>query len=670
MRAILSVVVLSLGLCPAQFLVSTAFAQEPSAPPQESLQQEPRLLQGYGKLPLVFEANQGQPDESDADGTFLARGRGYTLFLQSDEAVLALERPARRDERQGVAAAALIASDPTGNEAVVRMRLVGAASDANVAELDGLPGTVNYFIGSDPTGWRTAVPTYSKVRYGQVYPGVDLVYYGNQGQLEYDFVVAPGADPDQIVLEFEGVETLDVDASGDLVLHTAGGELRQRRPAIYQNTRSGRQEIAGGYVLTNDGRVGFQVTSYDRSRSLVIDPILVYSDFFGAGTGRANGIAVDALGNAYVTGSTRSDVFPIAGNVLQPTFGGDRDVFVSKISPDGSTRLYSTYLGGSKDDVGLDIAIDAAGNAYVVGTTTSADLPMPGTPSPLQAELNGDGDAFVAKLSADGSALVYSTFLGGGGLEEGNGIAVDPSGNAYVTGRTHRPGDLSNDFPTTSGVVQPNRAGFRDAFVTKLSADGSSLAYSTFLGGGGHELGFGIAVDGSGSAYVTGITKFTDSANNPSTQSPFPTHNPFQRNHGGLTGTEDAFVTKINSDGSALVYSTFLGGSDRDNARGITVDGSGHAYVTGFTHSLNFPVSSPLQPSFIDPLDINGFDAFVTKFSPDGSGLVYSTFLGGDGLDQGIDVAVRSGVAYVGGVTRSTDFPTTPDAIELGLINP
>jgi len=591
---------------------------------------EARVSQSYGKLPLHFEANQGQTHQ---DVRFLARGSGYSLYLTAGEAVLVLTQPnpdAKRDLRS---TPERLGTQARGTPVVVRMSLVGAAPKPLLSGREELPGKANYLIGKDPAKWRTNVPTYAKVHYRAVYPGIDLVYYGNQRQLEYDFVVAPGADPERIVLGFQGGERLEINAEGELVLHAGGGALRQQKPVIYQEINGVRTRIEGRYVLKDAHRVGFQVAAYDQSRPLVIDPTLVYATYLGGSiSDDGYGIAVDAAGSAYVTGLAGSTDFPTA-SPLQAAYGGGGDAFVSKLNAAGSALLYSTYLGGSGEDYGYGIAVDADGSAYVTGQTTSTDFP---TVNPLQAA-NGGGvsDAFVSKLDATGSALLYSTYLGGSGRDGGSGIAVDADGSAYVTGQT-----TSTDFPTVN-PLQAASGGGADAFVSKLDAAGSALVYSTYLGGSGGDGGAGIAVDAAGSAYVSGSTSSTN----------FPTANPLQAASGG--GLTDAFVSKLNAAGSALVYSTYLGGSSRDAGRGIAVDAAGSAYVTGWTTSTNFPTASPLQSAKA------GFtDAFVSKLNAAGSALLYSTYLGGGfGDNYGLGIAVdAAGAAYVTGRTNSADF--------------
>ena len=395
-----------------------------------------RVARAYGNLPIAFEANQGQ---SDAQVSFLARGPGYNLFLTPTEAVLSLRAP-----------------DALPVPAVVRMRLVGANAHPTLTGLDLLPGTTNYFVGNDQGRWQRDVPTYARVKYAGVYPDIDLVYYGNQRQLEYDIVVGPNADAARVELAFEGVAGISIDAAGDLVLQTAHGDLVQQKPVLYQGIAGERQSVDGHYELRGGGRVGFHVAAYDTTRPLVIDPVLSYSTYLGGnGSDTAHAIAVDGAGNTYVTGSTRSTNFPgVLGGAIQPSLRGSDDVFVTKLNAAGSALVYSTYLGGSASDIGRAIAVDNFGNAYVTGSTDSPTQPGTGNipfplAGPLQPIFGLIGDAFVTKLNAAGNALVYSTYLGGSGTDRGYGIALDGAGSAYVTGHTN---SLDSGFSTSSAA--------------------------------------------------------------------------------------------------------------------------------------------------------------------------------------------------------------------------
>lgn len=584
-----------------------------------------KILDTYGNLPLSFEANQGQTDNQVK---FLSRGRGYGLFLTATEALLVLNKPAAPTNED---AENLNASEP----ALLRLQLVGANPQPQVTGLEALPGKVNYFIGNDPAKWRTDAVSYAKVRSEDVYPGIDLVYYGNQQQLEYDFVVTAGANPGAIRLSFAGVRGMRVDGDGDLVLQTVGGEIRQRRPVIYQEVAGSRKEIAGGYVLKGQRQVGFEVGEYDISRTLVIDPVLVYSTYLGGSNEDiSNAIAVDAAGNAYITGFTASTDFPVV-NALQPIcVCGDQDLFVAKLNPAGAALVYATYLGGSRRDNGFGITVDAAGSAYISGWTQSSDFPTVNAVQPVFG--GGDVDAIIVKLNPAGSALLYSTYLGGSGtVEYGNDIAVDDTGSAYVSGLTD-----SANFPIAN-ALQSTFAGVADAFAAKLSPAGSALVYSTYLGGSAWDNATGIVVDAAGNAYLVGLTISLD----------FPTTNALQPASGG---SWDIFVTKLNPAGSALVYSTYLGGSADDYGASIALETAGNIYVTGQTASVDFPTANALQPILA-----GGRDATVAKLNPAGSALLYSTYLGGSADDYGLDVAVdTAGSAYVVGWTQSSDFPT------------
>jgi hypothetical protein len=633
------------------------------------------IRQSYGRLPLSFEANQGQ---TDARVKYLARGPGYALFLTATEAVLVLHAappsatatPAH--DRAGAAAAAATrrgqrvpraapgapsareryalrplvahhhARPTTAKAAVLRLQFVGANPAVTITGREALPGTVNYFLGNDPRKWRTGIPTYRQVVYRQLYPGIDLIFYGNQRQVEYDFVVAPGADPGAIAWRFQGADRIDLNAEGDLVLTAGGGEVRLPRPRITQAAPEGTQTIAGGYVLRQGETlagatpvVGVQVAAYDRHRPLRIDPAVRFASFLGGSQydwGR--GIAVDAAGQAYVTGETWSPDFPTVA-AFQPACGGSGDAFVAKVAADGSTLLFASFLGGSNSDEGSGIAVDAAGQAYVTGLTDSPDFPTVAT---FQPAYGGDGDAFVAQVAADGSALLYASFLGGSQYDWGLGIAVDAAGQAYVTGETWSP-----DFPTVAAFQPAFGGGFSDAFVAKVTADGSALLYASFLGGYDYDWGRGIAVDAAGQAYVTGGTQSPD----------FPTVAAFQPSFGG--GIWDAFVAKVAADGSTLLFASFLGGSNSDGGSGIAVDAAGQAYVTGGTDSPDFPTVAAFQPSFGGGYE----DAFVAKVAADGRSLLYASFLGGSDWDWGVGIAVdTAGQAYVTGETDSADFPT------------
>jgi uncharacterized repeat protein (TIGR01451 family) len=572
---------------------------------------EAQTRAAYGRLPMHFEENRGQ---TDARVRFVARGAGYAFFITETETVAVLQKE-------------------NAEPAVLRMQLIGANPRPRV-EGDGLfEGKSNYLIGSDPSKWRTNVPQFGRVRLSEVYRGIDVVYYGNQEEIEYDFLVAPGSDPRQIRMRFAGAERIDIDASGDLVLRLAGGAIRQRAPVAYQQRGGSRQAVPARYRRLGAREFGIALGAYDPALPLVIDPVLAWSTYLGgSGLDAAHAIAVDAAGNAYVAGNTSSANFPTA-NALQAANAGTFDVFVTKINAAGSALVYSTYLGGSGIDSGQGIAVDSAGNAHVTGYTDSLNFPAVNA---VQAAYGGGGlDAFVAKLNAAGTALVYSSYLGGSDTDQGAGIAVDGAGNAVVAGDT-----ASTNFPTAN-ALQAALGGNPDGFVTKLNAAGSALVYSTYLGGSGFDRASGVAVDAAGSAYVSGVTVSTN----------FPTVNAVQASNGGSV---DAFVTKLNAAGTALVYSTYLGGANGEQAHAIAVDGAGNAFVAGSTSSTNFPTANALQAGYAGAID-----AFATKLNAAGTAFVYSTYLGGSGTDEAFAAAADgAGNAYVAGRTSSTDFPT------------
>jgi Beta-propeller repeat len=605
----------------------------------------------YGRLPLAFEANEGQTDSAVR---FLVRGAGYELFLTGDQAVFSLRAPLPKGSEKVFLRPTDLAS--LARPAVFRMSLERAAREVAVTGEEPLPQKSNYFLGKDPKSWRTGVANYQQVRYRGVYPGVDLVYYGNRGRLEFDFVVAAGADPSQIVMNLEGASEVKSEDNGDLRLTTPHGELRLLKAAIYQQGAQGREAVEGQYVLlapvtgkSTTHRLGLSVGPHDRSRPLVVDPILIYSTYLGGAGGDAGeDIKVDSAGNAYVVGQTGGGFPGTSGSLIQPTLAGLFDVFVAKINPAGTALVYATYLGGTNSEFGTGIAIDPLGNAYVVGSTLSSDFPT--TPGAYQTTFGGVQDAFVTKINPSGTALVYSTYVGGSLGDSCGGIAVDTGGNAYIAG-----GTLSTaDFPTTAGAFQTSfGGGIGDGYVTKLNASGSALVYSTYLGGSGDDGAGRIVIDSGGNAYVTGGTFSTD----------FPTTVGALQTANG--GGRDAFVTKLNAAGSALVYSTYLGGSGDDIGFDIKVDAGGNAYLTGPTSSANFPTTvGSLQPGFAGGAD----DAFVAKINPAGSAAVYATYLGGSGDDKGYAIAVDpAGDAFVLGFTNSPDFPTDPGGVQPGI---
>ena len=638
---------LLLSVVPA-LSAGTLRGSPPEVPPVSS----GKSRAAYANLPLSFELNQGQ---TDTRVRFLARGQGYTLFLTGEGAILALGKggpSAVRGQLQGAT------GDGQPTTDVLRLAFVGANPGVAIAGAEELEGKSNYFIGQDPRNWHTDVPMYARIRYQGLYPGVDLVYYGRQGELEYDLVVGPGKDPGQARFRVEGTAKTRLNEAGDLVLETKGGEVVLRRPQAYQGTGADKRTVAVRYLKRGPNEWGFKVGTYRRGESLTIDPFLNYATYLGGSGGDvAYGIAVDGSGNAYVAGTTLSTNFPQANAFQNSSGGGGGDAFVSKLNSTGTKLVYSTYLGGNAQDTGFAVAIDAAGDAYVTGQTYSTDFPIyppakttSTSPTPaFQTVYGGAGDAFVTELLSTGNKLVYSTYLGGSGTDWGYGIAVDSSNNAYVTGATQ-----SGNFPTQSPFQANRGAGStQNAFVTEVNPSGTALVYSTYLGGSQQDTGQAIRVDSSGNAYAAGYTFSPD----------FPTQNPIQGVYGG---NGDAFVSEFNPGGSALVFSTYLGGNQQDRAWGLALDSSANVYVVGDTQSSDFPVTSGV---FQDTYK-GDEDAFVSKLSPSGATLVYSTYLGGSNVDSGKGIAVdSSGNATAVGSTQSSDFPNF-DALQsiLGIV--
>jgi len=619
------------------------------------------VQQSYGKLPLSFEANQGQ---ADSKVKFASRGPGYSLYLTDSSAVLALTPPD----------AAKSTTD------VIRMELLRANPNNAVSGADQLPGTVNYFIGSDPSKWHSNIATYAKVRYSNIYDGVDLIYYGNQRQLEYDFVVAPGASPRTIRLHFSGAGKLSLAANGDLSIRTSNDQIAFRKPEIYQEANGRRISVPGRFTLLASHDVSFALGKYDHTQPLVIDPVLAYSTFLSGTKGdAANAIAVDAAGEAYVTGTVASSNFPVTeGAYLTRNKSNTPKAFVSKLNATGTGLIYSTYLGGSGGDSPGSIVLDSAGDAYIAGSTGSQDFPVTAgaylsTLVTDESPYNGGG-GFVTKLNPTGTALLYSTYFSA----PVSGMAADSSGNTYLAGATS-----SSIFPVTPGALRttfvPNQTAIAIGYVSKLNPTGTALEYSTFLGGSGGlpyfyppyggDFARAIAVDAAGNAYVTG---FTWSVDFPVTPGAFQTTDNEISNQ-AWTG----FVTKLNPTGTALVYSTYLGGSGNNSngefMNGIAVDSAGEAYIGGVTWSPDFPTANAYQSEnygyaiFFRGYDgsVVGSNGFMTKFNPTGTALVFSTYLGGVPYQYGGDgvtsIAVDgAGNAYVAGYTDSSTYQGNP----------
>jgi uncharacterized repeat protein (TIGR01451 family) len=561
---------------------------------------------------VAFEVNEGQTDRAVK---FLARSGSRQLLLTSRSVIL------------------------RSFKGSLGIEFAGTNYTSKVAGTDRLPGQRNYLIGNDPHNWHTEIPTYEKVLYSDLYPGIDLTFYGNESAFEYDFIVKPGADPQTIRLQIDGATRARLSRNGDLVLKRGDLQLTQKRPNIYQDVNGERRAVAGHYALRAGHEIGFQIGLYDRSQPLVIDPTIVYSTYLGGGgDDSGSSIAIDNSGNVYVTGTTASVNFPTRSPAF-PNNKGLADIFVTKIDPAGANIIYSTYIGGSGLDRADGIAIDTSGNAFIVGRVDSTSTDFPTTAGSFgPAYRGGDFDGFVSKLNAQGSALIYSGFLGGEENDSIEGIAVDSAGVAYVTG-----GTKSNAYPTTGNAFQGQRAGDTDAIFTKINAAGSAFLYSTYLGGSGTDRGSGVVIDGSGLAYVAGYGASPD----------FPTEDPFQA---GFGGNFDAFIAKFDTTQSginSLVFSTYLGGSGDDKAFGIAADaGVNNIYIAGQTSSNNFPVLNPVQPS-----SGGSFDAFVAKISSAGT-KVYATYYGGSADDRATGVAVNASGVYLTGFTSSTNLPT------------
>ena len=646
-------------------------------------------------LPLEFEPNQGQVESPAA---YLARARSMDILLEGPGITAA---PAR------------------GATSPVRIELRGASPEANWRAEQPLAGYSNYIRGADAEPWRTRIPHFARARLAGAYPGIDLVVYGRQGQIEFDFEVQPGADPSVIRFGVTGAQATMLDESGDLLIRTAEGEIRQRLPVVFQPGADGPSPVEGAYALVDKDSYGFRLGAYDETLPLVIDPVLSYGTYIGGeGIDAANDVAVDFLGNAYITGTTESRDFPATPGAYKGAHAGGympEDVFVTKLNAAGTAVVYSTFIGGGRADMGEAIDADGDGAVYVAGVTFSRDFPVTaGALQPTHKDPTSDqrGDAFVLKLSPDGTALVYSTFLGGSEGDTVEALAVDAAGNAHVTGATY-----SDDFPTTIGVHQPAHcAGFGyDSYLAKVRPDGSGLAFSTYVCGSWHDIAHDVAVDPSGVVYVTGQTDSPDfpvtaaglgggplggandaflNAYNPDgtlvwsallggagddvgravAVSPLGTVNVagstssvdlpvtagvFQREQADWGQTDDVFLAGITPGVIKLAYLGYFGGSRQDVPTGLAVDKSGNLYIAGRTTSADLPTTSSACLTGYR----GGWDAFVTKLKKDATGLEYSMFLGGGDRDEarGIDVD-SSGNAYVAGVSFSDNLPTTDAA--------
>lgn len=554
-------------------------------------------------IPAVLFENHGQADPAVR---FILRNKSLQAYFRPDEITF---------------------------NGVVRLRFGQAGT---LRPLEPADGHLSFLLGQDSSKWLTNLPLYSGVEYSEIYPGIDMRWKIGSGVVKSEFAIAPGVDCKTLRLRYSGMKSMRIHPSGSLELQTQNGSIHEQKPEAYTVGRQGeRHNVPASFRIDRRGEVVFDVAPYDRSRVLVIDPVLSFSTFFGGSEhDSATSIVADGSGNAYIAGWTESDSFPVTGGLPQ---GGDIDGFVAKFTP-SNTLAWCTYIGGWGDDAVNGIAVDASGNAVLAGYTSSSNFPVL---FPIQATLNGTRNAFVAKLTATGTAFIFSTFLGGSVSDTATGVALDSSENIYTAGNTTSP-----DFPLLNAYQAAN-TGQQNGFVTKIAASGENLLYSTFLGGSNVNTIAGIAVDTLGSAYVAGNTLSID----------FPVASAYMS---FIPGEQSGFVTKLSPSGGALVYSTFLGGSGGGLAlpeiiNGIAVNTSGAAYVAGVTSSVDFPVMNAFEV-----LNGGGTHGFATKLNPAGNGLIFSTYLGGSSRDWPNAAAVSArGYFYICGYTSSTDFPVS-----------
>lgn len=560
-------------------------------------------------LPLYFVKNDGQLEDNVK---FYGMGSKNRILFKKDGIYLVLQ------------------NSPSET---LRIAPLNANKEFEIIGEGKNEGVVNYFIGDRPENWKRNLPTFSKIRYKDVWNGVDIVFYGRGANLEYDIVVKPGADISKISFEIEGVKEVETSENGGFIAKLPSGRIiYQKKPCIYQKIDGRVVEIEGSYrIKRENGKkcFGFVLESFDSSYPLVIDPTLIYSTYLGGSNYDGGyGISLDSSGNVYIIGQTFSSDFPVS-SPIKGSRSGYYDIFVTKINPEGNSIVYSTFIGGSGYDYGYEIAVDSTGSAYITGYTESTDFP---TQNPAQKNNSGGRDVFVAKINSEGNSLVYSTYLGGSGNDHGYAIALDERENAYLTGLTY-----STDFPLKDPIY--GYSGYGDIFLAKLSSEGKIL-YSTYFGGSNNDCAYGVAVDSSGNVYLTGTTYSTD----------FPTKNPIKE-RGGLW---DSFVIKINSEGNQIIFSSFIGGSDNDYGTGIAVDSLENVYITGYTSSPDFPTQNPVQENIA-----GGYDAFIAKISTSEKSILFSTFIGGKDNDYSRGIAIDSkGNVYIAGETSSTDFPT------------
>jgi hypothetical protein len=592
-----------------------------------------KINEQYGKLPLRFEKNIGQTD-SNID--FISQNNNYTLFLSPDKVTFSFEQEKNLNnfrQKPNVN----IHNDNVNATSLLTMNIIQGNSNAEIHEIEKLETVSNYFLNNSQNQWQTNVENFSKIKYTNVYPGIDIVYYGNQRQLEYDFIVAPYTSPDIIRLQFEQAEMLTINNAGDLIIKLNNQEIYKKKPLVYQEINGIKQLVSCDYKIHKNNQLSFELGNYDTTQPLIIDPTIGYSTYLG-GTGSdfSNAIAVDTAGNAYIVGYTESPNFPTS-NPQQKTISGKNDLFISKLNPSGNSLAFSTYIGGNDEDFGNAIAIDSKGNVYVTGYTFSTNFPIVNALQSKNGNItpNTGGDSFVVKLNAQGNALMYSTYLGGMSDDLATSIAVDTQDNAYITGFTN-----SANFPVANAVQSRSNGGF-DAFLTKLNSSGNSLAFSTYFGGSDNDFGNALTIDKNNNIYIVGQT---DSRN-------LPIVNPQQSL---IAGDSDGFIVKFASTGNTVNFATYFGGSDFDVITSVAVDSISNVYVTGVTGSKDFSVMNPLQANKADNLDV-----FVSKLNAAGNSLVFSTYLGGSEDEQANSIALDDkNNVYIMGVTTSINFPT------------
>ena len=619
----------SLSLSPLNFLQNNLFASSGTFPSAQ-----------FNNSPVGFELYKSDigPNPGSKD-KFVSRGNNYALFLTPSEAVVTLASNQYVSNQK---------NNPV-TSSVLHMQFLGANKSVKLSGQDDSGSKSHYYIGNDPEKWVKDVTRYGKVQYKNLYPGIDLVFYGNQNELEYDFIVASGVNPDIIRLGFTGADKLSVNQQGDLLIHTPAGRVLQKKPLVYQTRNNQKEFITGSYLLLDKQTIGFDLGRYDPDLPLIIDPVLDYTTYVG-GSDQDNGtrIAIDQKGYIYITGYTFSTDFP-SGAVL----GSNISSFITKLTPDGTSVVFSLYLGGSGIDRGRDIAIGDDGNIYIVGETTSLDFPV--LASAPQSQNNGGTDVFLSVLSPGGNHLHYSSYYGGSGYDAGQGIALGNNDAVYLTGET-----WSNDLPITteafdtrcgSGTTCVTNQNY-DAFFAVLDVLNSNIVYSTYLGGGADDKGHAIAVDlATGYGYIAGQTNSSE----------FPRLNPILPITSFSGDNLDGFLTVIDpamTGRNSLVYSTLIGGQKEDVVDSITLDAEGNAYLFGYTNSIDFPVKNAYQAYLRGETD-----SFIAKINPTAAtgpdSLIYATYLGGSGAELSYGVAIDEfNRAYIVGTTSSTDFPT------------